>query len=120
MSFTVVIPSRYASSRLPGKPLADIGGKPMVIRVAERAQQSLAHSVVVATDSQEIQAAYDILTNPQRRQQFDNPNPFGNQGFNFNFGGHPFNFENIFNSFGAQFHHPHQNFLKPIALRHHS
>ncbi|MCV5902337.1 3-deoxy-manno-octulosonate cytidylyltransferase, partial [Escherichia coli] len=37
MSFTVVIPSRYASSRLPGKPLADIGGKPMVQWVYEQA-----------------------------------------------------------------------------------
>ena len=37
--FTVLIPARYASTRLPGKPLADIGGKPMVVRVAERAQR---------------------------------------------------------------------------------
>jgi len=55
--FLVVIPARLGSTRLPRKPLADIGGKPMVIRVAERAQQSLAHSVVVATDSPDIQAA---------------------------------------------------------------
>ena len=40
MKFTVVIPARYASSRFPGKPLADIGGKPMVVRVAERAAKS--------------------------------------------------------------------------------
>lgn len=57
--FLVVIPARLGSTRLPRKPLADIGGKPMVIRVAERAQQSHAHSVVVATDSPEIQAACD-------------------------------------------------------------
>ncbi|MBU3560634.1 3-deoxy-manno-octulosonate cytidylyltransferase [Polynucleobacter hallstattensis] len=57
--FLVVIPARLGSTRLPRKPLADIGGKPMVIRVAERAQQSLAQSVVVATDSPEIQAACD-------------------------------------------------------------
>ena len=57
--FLVVIPARLGSTRLPRKPLADIGGKPMVIRVAERAKQSLAHSVVVATDSPEIQAACD-------------------------------------------------------------
>lgn len=57
--FLVVIPARLASTRLPRKPLADIGGKPMVIRVAERAQESLAQSVVVATDSQEIQAVCD-------------------------------------------------------------
>ena len=68
--FLVVIPARLGSTRLPRKPLADIGGKPMVIRVAERAQQSLAQSVVVATDSPEIQAACDehriecLLTSP--------------------------------------------------------
>ncbi|MBU3564503.1 3-deoxy-manno-octulosonate cytidylyltransferase [Polynucleobacter sp. MWH-HuK1] len=54
--FLVVIPARLGSTRLPRKPLADIGGKPMVIRVAERAKLSLAQSVVVATDSPEIQA----------------------------------------------------------------
>ena len=57
--FLVVIPARLGSTRLPRKPLADIGGKPMVIRVAERAKQSLANSVVVATDSPEIQAVCD-------------------------------------------------------------
>lgn len=68
--FLVVIPARLGSTRLPRKPLADIGGKPMVIRVAERAQQSFAQSVVVATDSTEIQAACDehriecLLTSP--------------------------------------------------------
>ena len=68
--FLVVIPARLGSTRLPRKPLADIGGKPMVIRVAERAKQSLAQSVVVATDSPEIQAACDehriecLLTSP--------------------------------------------------------
>ena len=56
LDFLVVIPARLGSTRLPRKPLADIGGKPMIIRVAERAKQSLAHSVVVATDSLEIQA----------------------------------------------------------------
>ncbi len=48
--FVVVIPARYASTRLPGKPLADIGGKPMVVRVAEQAQKSGAEQVVIATD----------------------------------------------------------------------
>ena len=57
--FLVVIPARLGSTRLPRKPLADIGGKPMVVRVAERAQQSNAQSVVVATDSPEIQAVCD-------------------------------------------------------------
>jgi len=54
--FLVVIPARLGSSRLPRKPLADIGGKPMVIWVAERAKESNAQRVVVATDSPEIQA----------------------------------------------------------------
>jgi 3-deoxy-manno-octulosonate cytidylyltransferase (CMP-KDO synthetase) len=68
--FFVVIPARLGSTRLPRKPLADIAGKPMVIRVAERAKQSLAHSVVVATDSPEIEAACNeyriecLLTSP--------------------------------------------------------
>ena len=55
--FLVVIPARLGSTRLPRKPLADIGGKPMVVRVAEQAKKSLAHNVVVATDSTEIQVA---------------------------------------------------------------
>ena len=53
MSSTRVIPARYASSRFPGKPLADIAGKPMVVRVAERAAKTGAE-VVVATDHAEI------------------------------------------------------------------
>jgi len=52
--FWVVIPARRASSRLPNKPLADIGGAPMVVRVAEQAQKSGADRVIVATDDQEI------------------------------------------------------------------
>lgn len=57
MSFTVIIPARMASTRLPGKPLADIAGKPMVVRVAERALLSGAERVVVATDHADIMAA---------------------------------------------------------------
>ena len=45
MSFCVLIPARMASSRLPDKPLADIGGVPMVVRVAQRAQASAARRV---------------------------------------------------------------------------
>ncbi len=59
MSFTVLIPARYASTRLPGKPLADIAGKPMVVRVAERAQRAGADRVVVATDDARIRAAVE-------------------------------------------------------------
>ena len=54
MPFTVLIPARLASSRLPDKPLADIGGKPMIVRVAERAEQSGAAQVVVAADAPQI------------------------------------------------------------------
>ncbi|XBS71081.1 3-deoxy-manno-octulosonate cytidylyltransferase [Acerihabitans sp. KWT182] len=50
MSFVAIIPARFASSRLPGKPLADINGKPMVVHVMERAQESGAKRVIVATD----------------------------------------------------------------------
>ena len=57
MAFTVLIPARFASTRLPGKPLADIAGKPMVVRVAERAQQSGAARIVVATDDERVRAA---------------------------------------------------------------
>jgi curved DNA-binding protein len=57
---------------------------------------------------QEIQGAYDALSDPQRRAAHDNPSPFGPQGFSFRTNGGTFDFENIFNAFGAQFHHPHQ------------
>lgn len=53
-SFTVIIPARLASTRLPDKPLADIAGKPMIMRVVEQASQSGAARVVVATDSERI------------------------------------------------------------------
>jgi len=56
MSFTVIIPARYASSRLPGKPLVDIGGKPMIEHVYLRACQSKAQRIIVATDDQRIAA----------------------------------------------------------------
>jgi len=57
VSFNVVIPARYASTRFPGKPLADLGGKPMVVRVCERAAQSGAAGVHVATDDERIAQA---------------------------------------------------------------
>lgn len=53
-SFDVIIPARYRSSRLPGKPLADIAGKSMVQRVYERAQESAAERVIVATDDTRV------------------------------------------------------------------
>ena len=73
MHFRVVIPARYASSRLPGKPLADIGGRPMVLRVLERALQAGAESVVVATDDARVQQAVEaagyqaLMTSPQHQ-----------------------------------------------------
>ncbi|WP_047539310.1 3-deoxy-manno-octulosonate cytidylyltransferase [Methylotenera versatilis] len=63
MTFKVVIPARYASTRLPGKPLLDIAGKPMVIRVAEQAAKSGASEIVIATDFEKISqvaAQHDI------------------------------------------------------------
>lgn len=57
MSFSVIIPARLASTRLPDKPLADIHGLPMIVRVARRAALSQARQVVVATDAPEVQAA---------------------------------------------------------------
>lgn len=53
----IIIPARYASTRLPGKPLLDIGGQPMIVRVVERARQSGAERVVVATDDERIRSA---------------------------------------------------------------
>lgn len=55
--FRIVIPARYASSRLPAKPLADIAGLPMIVRVAHRARESAAVEVVVATDHDDVAAA---------------------------------------------------------------
>ncbi|MCC8456807.1 3-deoxy-manno-octulosonate cytidylyltransferase [Photorhabdus aegyptia] len=52
--FTVIIPARFASTRLPGKPLADIHGKPMIVRVMERAKRSGAKRVIVATDNHDV------------------------------------------------------------------
>lgn len=57
MSFTVVIPARYQSTRLPGKPLADIGGKPMVQWVYEQAVQAGADQVIIATDDERVEQA---------------------------------------------------------------
>lgn len=56
-AFVAVVPARFASTRLPGKPLADIAGKPMVVRVAERAEASGAALVWVATDHDAVARA---------------------------------------------------------------
>ena len=66
----IVIPARIGASRLPRKPLADIGGEPMIVHVWRRAMEADAGDVVVATDSQEIAEAVEkaggrpILTSP--------------------------------------------------------
>jgi len=57
LGFHVVIPARHASTRLPGKPLLDIGGRPMIQRVVEQASASNAQQVFVATDDERIVAA---------------------------------------------------------------
>jgi len=57
MSFVVVIPARYQSSRLPGKVLADIHGKPMIQWVVEQSQKSGADKIIVATDNDEVETA---------------------------------------------------------------
>lgn len=69
MSFIVVIPARFGSSRLPGKPLADIAGEPMILHVARRAMASGADRVVVATDDQRVADALNgvcelVMTSP--------------------------------------------------------
>jgi len=57
VSFCVVIPARYAATRLPGKPLLDICGKPMLQHTYERALSSAAESVIIATDDERIRSA---------------------------------------------------------------
>lgn len=66
----ILIPARLAATRLPGKPLADIGGRPMIVHVLARAQAARLGPVVVATDSEEIRAAVEaaggraVMTRP--------------------------------------------------------
>src|SRR3569832_2648618 len=73
MHFRVVIPARYASSRLPGKPLADIGGQPKVLHVLDRALLAGADSVVVATDDMRVRQAVEaaghqaLMTSPDHQ-----------------------------------------------------
>ena len=69
--FFVVIPARYQSTRLPGKPLADIAGKPMVVRVAERAARAGAQEVIVATDDERIRAAVEAAGYPAAMTRSD-------------------------------------------------
>ena len=77
MGFRVVIPARYASTRLPGKPLADIAGRPMIVRVAAAASRAGADGVWVATDDERIVAAvrqhgFDaVMTSPDHASGTD-------------------------------------------------
>jgi 3-deoxy-manno-octulosonate cytidylyltransferase (CMP-KDO synthetase) len=73
MTFTVIIPARLASTRLPNKPLADLGGKPMVVRVAERARESGATRIAVATDHADILAACAAHGIDARMTRSDHP-----------------------------------------------
>lgn len=73
MTFTVIIPARLASTRLPNKPLADIAGKPMIVRVAERAALSGASQVVVATDHEDIIAVCRTHDVEVRMTRADHP-----------------------------------------------
>jgi 3-deoxy-manno-octulosonate cytidylyltransferase (CMP-KDO synthetase) len=57
MSTIVLIPARMASTRLPGKPLADIAGRPMIVHVADRAREAALGRIVVATDAEEVARA---------------------------------------------------------------
>lgn len=59
MSFVVIIPARFASTRLPGKPLQDINGEPMIVHVLERARESGAERIIVATDHPEVASAVE-------------------------------------------------------------
>lgn len=73
MSFIAIIPARLASSRLPNKPLADLGGKPMVVRTAERALLSGASAIMVATDHADIVAACEAHGVPVCMTRSDHP-----------------------------------------------
>src|SRR3546814_21039238 len=76
-AYTVVIPARYASTRLPGKPLQDIAGKPMIQHVWEQASKSTAQRAVIATDDSRIVDACSafgaqvVLTRPDHNSGTD-------------------------------------------------
>lgn len=61
MGYKLVIPARYGSSRLPGKPLLTIAGKPLVVHVIERARECQADEIILATDDERIRAACEPL-----------------------------------------------------------
>ena len=73
MRFSVVIPARFGSTRLPGKPLLDIAGQPMIVRVAKQALASAAASVVVATDDRRVVDAVDAAGAEAMLTRSDHP-----------------------------------------------
>lgn len=73
LRFKAVIPARYGSTRLPAKPLLDLGGKPMVVRVLERALQSGAEEVCAATDHPAVEAAVRAHGFPVVMTRTDHP-----------------------------------------------
>ena len=75
MRILTIIPARYASTRFPGKPLVDIGGKPMIIRVVERAL-AVCSNVVVATDDERI---FSTVTERGYRAVMTSPTPVGTE-----------------------------------------
>ncbi|MEX2489962.1 MAG: 3-deoxy-manno-octulosonate cytidylyltransferase, partial [Pseudomonadales bacterium] len=73
MSFSVIIPARYGSERLPGKPLLDLAGKPMIQRVYEQAAASDAERVIVATDDERIARVVENFGGRVRMTAPDHP-----------------------------------------------
>lgn len=73
VAFRVVIPARYASTRLPGKPLADIAGKPMVVRVVETVRSGGCTDIVVATDDRRVLAAVEAAGAVAMMTRTDHP-----------------------------------------------
>ena len=73
MSFSVVIPARFGSTRLPGKPLADIHGKPMIVRVLEQARKSSAEEIVIAADDEKIRAPVEAAGGQFMMTRTDHP-----------------------------------------------
>jgi 3-deoxy-manno-octulosonate cytidylyltransferase (CMP-KDO synthetase) len=69
----VLIPARMSASRLPGKPLADIGGQPMIVQVMRRAEEADVGPVVIATDSVEIRAAVEAAGGRAVMTRADHP-----------------------------------------------
>ena len=89
----------------------DRNASPDAIKRAYRQKASLFHPDREGGSKikfQEVEEAYRTLSDPAKRQQYDNPSPFGQQGFGFSTGGAPFDFETIFDIFGTRFQHPQQ------------